>query len=76
MNKLIIEKILDIDLNLMALSDGKHPTMHTISLMNLMGNRDALMTIDCDDDRSPRYKIDIHLECDEYTFCLDRKLEY
>lgn len=67
MDNLIIEKILGVDLYLLT-NDGKH---HVLSLMDFIGNNGSSILFDSDDNRVPRYKIDIHLECDEYTFGLD-----
>ena len=67
MSKLIIEKILGVDLNVLT-DDGEH---HTFSLINLIGNEGSSMSVDTDDNRTPRCMIDIHLECDKFDYAID-----
>jgi hypothetical protein len=69
MDKLIIEKILGVDLNVLT-SDGEH---HTVSFMNLLNNECSSMTVDDECNRIPRYKIDLHLECDGFSVGIDHK---
>lgn len=67
MGKLIIEKILGADLIVLN-DDGRH---RRISFTNLKGNEGSTFTIDCDENRIPRFKIDIHLETDGYDLSID-----
>lgn len=67
MDKLIIEKILSVDLNVLT-TNGEH---HKLSIMDLLGNEGCTMSIDNDDRRCPRNVIDIHLECDMFNYGLD-----
>lgn len=66
-DKLIIEKILSVDLNVLT-TNGEH---HKLSIMDLLGNESGSMSIDNDDSRSPRNMIDIHLECDMFNYGID-----
>lgn len=66
-DKLIIEKILSVDLNVLT-TNGEH---HKLSIMDLLGSEGGSMSIDGDDNRIPRYMIDIHLECDRFNYGVD-----
>ena len=67
MDKLIIEKILGADLIVLT-NDCKH---HKLSFTNLKGNENSTLTIDRDDNRMPRFKIDIHLESEGYDLIIE-----
>ena len=69
MDKLIIEKILSVDLNVLT-TNGEH---HKLSIMDLLGNVGGSMSVDDDDCRTPRNMIDIHLECDMFNYGIDIK---
>lgn len=69
MSKLIIEKILGADLNVLT-DNGEH---HVFSLINLIGNEGSSMSVNTDDNRVPRCTIDIHLECDKFDYGIDIK---
>lgn len=66
-NKLIIEKILSVDLNVLT-TNGEH---HKLSIMDLLGSEGSSMSIDKDDNRSPKCMVDIHLECDMFNYGVD-----
>lgn len=66
-DKLIIKKILSVDLNVLT-TDGEH---HKFSIMDLLGNEGGSMSIDDDYNRIPRCMIDIHLECDKFSYGVD-----
>lgn len=68
MDKLSIEKILSVDLKVLT-SNGEH---HTLSFMDFMGNvAGSSMSIDTDDGRIPKCMIDIHLECNKFSYGVD-----
>lgn len=66
-DKLIIEKILSVDLNVLT-TNGEH---HKLSIMDLLGNEGGSLSVNNDDNRSPRNMIDIHLECDKFNYGVD-----
>lgn len=67
-DKLIIEKILSVDLNVLT-TNGEH---HKLSIMDLLGNvTGSSMSIDTDDGRIPKCMIDIHLECNKFSYGVD-----
>lgn len=67
-NKLIIEKILSVDLNVLT-TNGEH---HKLSIMDLLGNTGgSSMSVNTDDSRKPKCMIDIHLECDQFSYGVD-----
>lgn len=66
-DELIIEKILGVDLNVLT-TNGQH---HKVSIMDLLGNEGGSLSVDTDDDRAPRCMIDIHLECDKFSYGVD-----
>lgn len=66
-DKLIIEKILSVDLNVLT-ENGEH---HKLSIMDLLGSEGGSMSVDTDDNRTPKYMIDIHLECDKFNYGVD-----
>lgn len=68
MDKLIIEKILGADLNVLT-SNGEQ---HVLSIMDLSGSQaGSSMSANIDDRRIPRCMIDIHLECDKFSYGVD-----
>lgn len=52
-DKLIIEKILSVDLNVLT-TNGEH---HKLSIMDLLGNEGGSLSVDNDDNRTPKYMI-------------------
>lgn len=67
-DKLIIEKILSVDLNVLT-TNGEH---HKLSIMDLLGNTGgSSMSVNTDDSRKPKCMIDIHLECDQFSYGVD-----
>lgn len=68
MDKLIIEKILSVELNVLT-SNGEY---HKLSIMDLLGNEGgSSISVNTDDSRTPRCMIDIHLECDGFSYGVD-----
>lgn len=68
MDKLVIEKVLGVDLKVIT-NDGKQ---HTVTINNLIDNKNSSVCMDCDKNRIPQCKIDIHLECKAYSFKIDQ----
>lgn len=66
-DKLIIEKILGVDLNVLTINGERHKML----IMDLLGNEGGSFSVDADDSRVPRYMIDIHLECDKFSYGVD-----
>lgn len=66
-DKLIIEKILSVDLNVLT-TNGEH---HKLSIMDLLGHEGSSLSVDTDNSRVPRCMIDIHLECDKFSYVVD-----
>lgn len=66
-DELIIEKILGVDLNVLT-TNGEH---HKVSIMDLLGNEGGSLSVDTDDSRVPRCMVDIHLECDKFSYGVD-----
>ena len=66
-DKLIIKKILGVDLNVLT-TNGEY---HKVSIMDLLGNEGGSLSVDNDDSRSPRIMIDIHLECYRFSYGVD-----
>lgn len=66
-DRLIIEKILSVDLNVLT-TNGEH---HKMSIMDLLGNEDGSLSVDTDDSRVPRCMIDIHLEGNKFSYGVD-----
>ena len=68
MDKLTIEKILSVDLNVLT-KNGEH---HTISFMDF---RDCVegssISVNTKDTRRPKCLLDIHLECNEFNCGVD-----
>lgn len=68
MNGLIIKQILGVDLNVITTNDEHHK----LSIMDLIGYIEgSSISIDTDDGRNPKYTIDIHLECDKFSYGVD-----
>ena len=45
---------------------------HKLSTMDLIGYIEgSSISIDTDDGRNPKYTIDIHLECDKFSYGVD-----
>ena len=63
----VIEKILGVDLHCLC-SDGDE---HVISITDLKNNGENTLTTHIDEKRIPANKIDIHLECDQYSYYID-----
>ena len=66
MDKIIVQKILGVHLDVVT-DKGE---LYTMSLTNLINNRDSKMAISYNDG-CPTYEIDIHLECDGYGLGVD-----
>lgn len=68
MDKLVIKEILSVDLNVLT-KNGEH---HTLSFMDLLGHTGgSSISFNTDDCRFPKCNIDIHLECDEFSYGID-----
>lgn len=68
MDKLIIEKILGVDLNVLT-NNGEY---YKLSIMDLFGDvSGSSISFNTDDSRNPRCMIDIHLECDNFSYGVD-----
>ena len=68
MDKLIVKEVLGVDLKVLT-SNGEH---HTLSFMDFIGNvAGSSMSIDTDDGRVQKCMIDIHLECNKFSYGVD-----
>lgn len=68
MDKLIIKEILSVDLNVLT-TNGEH---HKMSIMDMIGNTEgSSLSVNTDDCRKPKCMIDIHLECDKFSYGVD-----
>lgn len=68
MDKLTIKEVLGVDLKVLT-SNGEH---HTLSFMDFIGNvTGSSMSIDADDGRISKCMIDIHLECNKFSYGVD-----
>ena len=68
MDNLIIEQVLGVEFSVLC-NDGE---VHTISLLDLINNKNSSMSVVKDDMAVPRCIIDIHLECDGYSWVIDK----
>lgn len=68
MDKLVIKEILSVDLNVLT----KNGEYHTLSFMDLLGHTGgSSISVKIDDCISPKCDIDIHLECDGFSYGID-----
>lgn len=63
----VIEKILGVDLHYLC-NDGNE---HIISITDFKNSSESTLTTCRDEKRIPVNKIDIHLECDQYSYYID-----